>query len=154
MAPLDREFRGGHSNIGGRGVSFNRLRLEPQNRRLSSACKHRPHEAVYFLTEAQCPSLTASSSDYFQALQLVMYLAIMRSAGGSGNVPKAITHGTTDYQGLGSRWLTQNKPWLSFVVTHEASCCDSLIHEIYCAPCCKFSAAPRAGIIEIAARTV
>ena len=98
----------------------------------------KPFGTKYFLTEAQCPSLTASSSDYFQALQLVMYLAIMRSAGGSGNVPKAITHGTTDYQGLGSRWLLQNKPWLMFVVTHEASCCDSLIHKIYCAPCCKF----------------
>ena len=100
----------------------------------------KPFGTKYFLTEAQRPSLSASSSDFFQALQLVMYLAIMTSAGGSGNVPKAIMQGTTDYLGLGSRWLTQNKPWLMYVVTHEASCCDSLIHKIYCAPCCTFFA--------------
>jgi hypothetical protein len=100
----------------------------------------KPFGTKYFLTESQRPRLSASSSDFFQALQLVMYLAIMRSVGGSGNLPKAITHGKTDYQGLGSLWLTQDKPWLMFVVTHEASCCDSLIHEIYCAPCCAFFA--------------
>ena len=92
-----------------------------------------PFGTKYFLTESQCRSLTAQSGDFFQALQLVIYLAIMSSGGGS--VSDALRNKKTDFKGLGSRWLTQNKPWLSFVVTHKANCCDELIHDIYCKPC-------------------
>ena len=92
-----------------------------------------PFGTKYFLTESQCRSLTAQSGDFFQALQLVIYLAIMSSGGGS--VSDALWNKETDFKGLGSRWLTQSKPWLSFVVTHKANGCDQLIHDIYCKPC-------------------
>jgi hypothetical protein len=68
-----------------------------------------PFGTKYFLTESQCRSLTAQSGDFFQALQLVIYLAIMSSGGGS--VSDALRNKETDFKGLGSRWLTQSKPW-------------------------------------------
>ncbi len=48
-----------------------------------------------------------------------------------GKVSAVIGKEDTDYQGLGSRWLTQDKPWLTFVVTHDESSCDKFIHDTY-----------------------
>jgi serine/threonine protein kinase len=94
----------------------------------------KPFGTKYFLPDAQCLLLTVWRSDFFQALQVVIRLAIMHS----GNISRALGNDTTDFKGLGSRWLTQDKPWLTFIVTHEKSSCEELIHEIYCTPCRNF----------------
>lgn len=105
----------------------------------------KPFGTKYFLPDTQCLRLTVWSSDFFQALQVVMRLAIMHG----GKVSPALGNDATDFKGLGSRWLTQDKPWLTFIVTHEESSCERIIHEIYCSPCRNFFASDMTEVTRI-----
>jgi hypothetical protein len=107
----------------------------------------KPFGTKYFLTKTQRIRLDARGSDFFQALQVVMHLAIM--GGGGGKVSAAIGKQDTDFKGLGSRWLTQDKPWLAFVVTHHESSCEKLIHDIYCTPCRNLFASDSTEVADI-----
>ena len=99
----------------------------------------KPFGTKYFLTEAKYVRLTARNGDFFQALQLVIYLVLMMMNGGVA--PAVITKDSTQgYQNLGSLWSAQNQPWLAFIVTHEEGVCKKLFHDMYCTPCRRFFA--------------
>jgi serine/threonine protein kinase len=91
----------------------------------------KPYGTKYFLPESQCLQLDARSSDLFQALQMVIHLVLMRG----GKASRDIGKDSIDFKSLGRLWLTQNKQWLAFVVTHHVSSCKKVIHDLYCMPC-------------------
>lgn len=98
---------------------------------LDKAGHTKPYGTKFFLPETQCLQLDARSSDLFQALQVVIHLVLMRG----GKVSRDIGNDSIDFKSLGRQWLTQNKQWLTFVVTHDVSSCEKVIHDLYCMPC-------------------